>query len=354
MTSKERMECVFSGERPDRYPCFEHFWGEAIKRWEGEGLPEGVNPYEYFDLDIGKCGAYDLSAQFPEELISEDETYKIIRDSKGVISQRHKTESGHTPHWLETPIKTPSDWWTYKERLAFNEDRIYPNTFQWAKDLRAQGRYVCLFGSEPYEQAWPVFGQVQLFMAMLENPEIVKDAMDTWANLSLECMDYYVRNGLDFDGCFFYGDMGYRNGTLFSPQVYRELIMPAHKKIVGFAHDCGKKVILHSCGQIKGFIPMLIEVGFDALQPLEAKCDQDVRELQKEFGRQLVFFGNIDVRELSKDKEAIRQEIESKLKAFDGSWNYIFHSDHSVPQTVSLENYTYALNLAKEWLMENG
>jgi uroporphyrinogen decarboxylase len=344
------MECVFAGERPDRYPVNESFWVETIKKWHGEGLPEDADLEEYFGFDLRACGGYDLTAQFPEEFIREDDTYKIIRDSRGVVAQHHKKESGHTPHWLETPIKTPSDWWDYKERLTFNKDRIDKDSFARGERLGENGKFSCLFTPDPYEQAWPVFGQVQIFMAMLEEPEIVKDAMDTWANLTVECLDYYISHNLNFDGCFFYGDMGYKNGTLFGPDVYRSLVMPAHRRIVNFLHDNGKKVILHSCGQIKSFIPMLVEVGFDALQPLEAKCDQDVRELVEAYGRQLVFFGNMDIRELSKDKAAIKSEVESKLAAFDGRWNYIFHSDHSVPPTVSMENYLYAQQVAAEYM----
>lgn len=103
MNSKERMDCVFAGERPDRYPVNESFWVETVKKWQEEGLPEGADLEEYFGFDLRACGGCDLTAQFPEEFISEDDTYKVIRDSRGVVAQRHKNESGHTPHWLETP-----------------------------------------------------------------------------------------------------------------------------------------------------------------------------------------------------------------------------------------------------------
>lgn len=351
MTSKDRMDCIFSGKKPDRYPCFEHFWGETVQAWVAEGLPSEIDPSDYFDFDIADAGNgwFDLTAQFDEELISEDEHYRVVRDSRGVVARHHKQESGHTPHWLETPIRTPSEWWEYKKRLVFDENRIKLGAFDRAKQFREKGKFICLFNADPYEQAWPVFGQTQIFMAMLEEPEVVRDALDTWAALTVECLDHYVRNGLDFDGYFVYGDMGYKNGTLFGPEVYRELVMPAHKMIVDHLHSHGKKVILHSCGKIKSFIPMLIEVGFDALQPLEAKCDQEVRELAVTYGRDIVFFGNIDVRKLSADKESIREEIDSKLRAFDGKWNYIFHSDHSIPPTVSLDNYQFALELARTY-----
>jgi DNA repair protein RadC len=49
-----------------------------------------------------------------------------------------------------------------------------------------------------------------------------------------------------------------------------------------FFKSKGKPVLLHSCGKIKTLIPYFIEAGYSAIQPLEAKCDQDVRELKKE------------------------------------------------------------------------
>ena len=95
---------------------------------------------------------------------------------------------------------------------------------------------------------------------------------------------------------------------------------------------------------------MLIEVGFDAIQPLEVKCLQDIHELVAEHGSQIVFIGNMDVRALSGGKEAIEREILTKLPAIDGRWNYIFHSDHSIPPTVSLEDYAHALSIARGYI----
>lgn len=351
MTSKERLDCVFSGRRPDKYPTCESLWSETAKRWREQGAPADVPFEEYLDFDLRGAGGFDLTAQFAVEELAEDETYKTVRDSRGVVARHHKDESGHTPHWLDVPIKQPSDWWEYKKRLEFNAARIDKNAFEAAKKLREQGKWVFLGAADPYEQVWPVFGQVGIFEAMLDAPSIAKDAMDTWADLTVKCLEAYAKGGIDIDGVWFYGDMGYRNGTLFSPEVYLNIVMPSHQTIVNYVHSRGWKAILHSCGKIKSFIPMLLEVGFDALQPIEAKCDQDVRELVQQHDSKIVFFGNIDVRVLATgDKEKIREEVESKLAAFDGRWNYIFHSDHSVPPNINLESYLYALELARGYL----
>jgi uroporphyrinogen decarboxylase len=63
----------------------------------------------------------------------------------------------------------------------------------------------------------------------------------------------------------------------------------------------------------------------------------------------LVFLGNIDVRKLSGSRPEIEQEIAPKITAAKEGGGYIYHSDHSVPNSVSLENYRFALALVKQY-----
>jgi uroporphyrinogen decarboxylase len=143
-------------------------------------------------------------------------------------------------------------------------------------------------------------------------------------------------------------DLGYRNATLFSPKLYERLIFPAHKKLVDYQHDHGRQFMCHSCGKIDVLIPKFIEAGFDAIQPLEAKCGQDVRELKKLYAGKITLFGNIDIRKLSGTRQDVEEEVVSKIEVAKQGGGYIFHSDHSVPPTVSFENYCYAVELVKK------
>lgn len=95
-------------------------------------------------------------------------------------------------------------------------------------------------------------------------------------------------------------------------------------------------------------IPRFIEAGFSAIQPLEAKAGQDVRELKKLYGKAITFFGNIDVRKMSGTREELREELLSKLSVAARNGGYIYHSDHSVPPTVSWDNYCYLMELLDE------
>lgn len=349
MTSRERILTTLKGGRPDRIGRTESPWAETWKAWREQGLPEDADPVEYFGWDMAGLPWPDLTLRLPSEIIEETETYIHHRDGNGVERKDWKSESGHTPHWLSHTLNNGEDWKRYRERLTPESDRLPADMKQRWEQARSRGLFTHWSSTEAYECVWPVFGQVNIFTMMMEEPDVVKDIFMTYTDLIIALAEEALGQGIDFDGAFVYGDVGYRNGTLFSPECYDELLFPAHRKMCDFFRSHGKPVILHSCGQIKSLIPRFIEAGFSAIQPLEAKCQQDVRELRQIHGKRIVFFGNIDVRKLSGTREDVREEVLGKLEAVATDGGYIFHSDHSIPPTVPLENYLYALELLDDF-----
>jgi uroporphyrinogen decarboxylase len=86
--------------------------------------------------------------------------------------------------------------------------------------------------------------------------------------------------------------------------------------------------------------PLIIETGFDCLQPLEVKAGNDLLELKRRHGDRLAFMGGIDVRAMADpDPAAIEREIAGKLPAVKRGGGYIYHSDHSIPDNISFRQY---------------
>ena len=79
----------------------------------------------------------------------------------------------------------------------------------------------------------------------------------------------------------------------------------------------------------------------------KAKAGLDLGTLREQYGQRLILFGNIDVRKLAGTKDEIEEEIRTKLLAAGPSGGYIYHSDHSVPNNVSLDNYRFALDMVR-------
>lgn len=141
--------------------------------------------------------------------------------------------------------------------------------------------------------------------------------------------------------------MGYKQNQFFSLEMYRRLLKPAHKRACDWARAHGVYTHLHSCGDIRPFIPELIEIGIDALNPLEVKAGMDPVAIKKQYGDELVLHGGINA-VLWDDIEKIEAEMRKVVPSLKESGGYIFSSDHSVPSSVSLENFRRIVQLAKE------
>jgi uroporphyrinogen-III decarboxylase len=155
-------------------------------------------------------------------------------------------------------------------------------------------------------------------------------------------------NGM-LDGMVVWGDVAYKNGMLFSPDFWRKHFKPGVKALIDECHKHGLPVIYHGCGDASKIFKDFIEIGVDSYNPLEAKAGLDVVDLRRQFGHCMGFCGNMDV-VLWADgtKEEIKASVLTKLNAAKGG-GFIFQSDHSVPDTISGENYDYVVKLVREY-----
>lgn len=71
--------------------------------------------------------------------------------------------------------------------------------------------------------------------------------------------------------------------------------------------------------------------------------------LKKIYGNEIVFIGNISADVMSSTKEEIEFEVRTKISTAKQGGGYIFHSDHSVPPSVSFENYCYVIELVEKY-----
>ncbi len=108
-------------------------------------------------------------------------------------------------------------------------------------------------------------------------------------------------------------------------------------------------VIYHGCGNINRILGDYIEIGIDAINPLEAKADLDAVDLRRKYGHKLGICGNSNIQIWETgDLKKIRKEVLRKLNAAKGG-GYIFQSDHSVAGSVSGHTYDYIIKLLREY-----
>ncbi len=201
-----------------------------------------------------------------------------------------------------------------------------------------------------YDKIQSYVASLKLLKAVITEPEWVKDMYWTDARLAMDMCDHMMKGGFKFDGAFFYCDLGYRGGLFFSPRYLEDQLHPVFKELCRYFHGHGMPVFLHSCGSVKDLIPYLIEEGIDRLQPLEVKADMDLVELKEEYGDKIRLMGGIDVRLMAlDDPKPLEKEIREKLTIAKEGGGYIYHSDHSVPNNVSFQQYERVIELIKKY-----
>jgi len=350
MTSHERFKRMYEHREADRVPIVDSPWEATIERWRREGMPEDVYFTNFFGLDhVAHIGA-DIGPRYEEKTIAETDTYRISTTSYGVTLKTWKHAST-TPEFLDFTVTDRDSWARTKERMTPSRDRVDWDYLK--RDYRKWREGGCwivggLWFGFDVTHAWLV-GTERLLMALMTDPDWCVDMFNHYLDVNLALLDAIWAEGYEFDCVGWPDDMGFKNKQFFSVETYREVLKPIHKRAVDWAHAKGIKAHLHSCGDVRPFVPDLIEIGIDALNPLEVKAGMDPVQLKRQYGKQLVLHGGINAM-LWDDVEAITAEMRRVLPILKEDGGYIFSSDHSVPSSVSLDNFRYITTLAKELL----
>jgi uroporphyrinogen decarboxylase len=339
---------MYAHQEADRVPITDSPWGATIERWHREGMPEGVSFVDFFGLDKIAYIGVDNSPRYPATVIEETEDYVITTTSWGATLKNWK-HIASTPEFMAFRVDGPDAWQEAKARMVPTEDRIpwqylQTNYGRW----RREGQWIeagLWFGFD-VTHSWTV-GTERLLIALLEDPEWCIDMFNHFLDVNIALLDRVWDAGYTFDAVSWPDDMGYKQNQFFSLRTYRKLLKPVHKRAVDWAHARGVKVRLHSCGDVRPFVPELVEIGIDGLNPLEVKAGMDPIHLKHTYGDAMLFHGGINA-VLWDDKEAIEAEMREVIPVLKERGGYIFSSDHSVPSSVSLDNFRYIVELAKE------
>jgi uroporphyrinogen decarboxylase len=168
----------------------------------------------------------------------------------------------------------------------------------WAKDYCLIGAY----WSPIFHDAEELIGMEDFFIAMYENEKLVRAILE-------KCFAFYYEldrktfeaNPGVIDMYMISNDFGSQRSLLMSPEMWRKFFKPYIAKLMAQAKKYGCVTALHSCGDIHEIIGDLIEIGVDAINPIQVGAENmDPVKLVETFKDQCVFFGGIDENRLLK------------------------------------------------------
>ncbi|MHB1346792.1 MAG: uroporphyrinogen decarboxylase family protein [Candidatus Humimicrobiaceae bacterium] len=241
----------------------------------------------------------------------------------------------------------------YEEDNIDNFDWLNPDDEGWTAGLKekVENYYFntdfAIIGNmtsaQIFERCWNLRGFEPFLMDLYINKSFAHRLLEKVTNIQIQ----RVKNFLKICGKYLSifkisDDLCGQTAPFISPQSYMEMIMPYHKKYIEEIKKLtDAKVALHCCGNVRPLLPKLIEVGFDVVHPFQFSCpEMDPSILKKEFGKDLVFWGGIDVQKFlpNATPEEVKKEVRRIIDIMHTGGGYIFSPSHNIQADIPPEN----------------
>lgn len=181
------------------------------------------------------------------------------------------------------------------------------------------------------------------FMDLAADPKLAGALFDAMVEItSAQAANVLKEVGDIVDIVFFSDDLGFQTGPMVSPETYRRLLKPWHKRYFDTVRQHTNAFInFHSCGSIYLLLDDLIDLGVDVINPVQvAAKDIDSETLAREYGDRVCFWGGVDTQRILPDgsTEDVRAEVKRLISDFAPGGGYVLSAVHNIQTRVPVEN----------------
>jgi len=350
MNSRERILAAIEHKTLDRIPT--DIWATP-EIWEKLQLHfgEGVDILDQLHID-GILGVWPSYTGPTLPTMPEGESI----DFWGMRRKRVRHESGTYDEQVYYPLEAATtidevDAYSWPSVDWFNYDSLRSK----AEEIREKRVVMCGYMA-PFYFHNLLRGLEQSLVDPLLEPELTHHIVNRISDF------FYNHHRRIFESCDglidvaqVTDDLGSQTGPLISMEIYREFYAPQHKRFIDLCHKFGIKVFHHDDGSIRPFIPDLLDMGIDILNPIQWTCPgMDMKQLKADFGSRVCFHGAVDNQKILPfgTPEEVRQEVRHCIDELGSNGSgYILAPCHNIQSNTPLENilamYDEAWNYGK-------
>jgi len=306
---------------------------------------------------VGLGVDFRMIPQFEEKLLEHKDGHYVVQDWKGNICEisdkfdvtylRHAKDFV-TRRWIKCPVETRDDWERMKPRYAIDAPGRFPADFEQRCRKLAGRDYVLTVGfNGPFWQMREWCGFEHLCILMVDRPEFVAEMAALWTEFVAGVLERILPH-VSPDVIHISEDMAYKAHAMISPAMTREFCKPSYVRWGSQAKAAGVPLLaMDSDGYVGELIPIWIESGISACDPVEVAAHNDICEYRRLFGRKMAYRGGVDKRAMAKGGRTIRDELR-RIEPVVRDGGYIPGCDHGVPSDVSWPSFVdYSRLLAK-------
>lgn len=382
MNSRERFLLALNHKEPDRVPidfagtgvstiCYQayddlrEYLGLEARPFDPDDLGGAtwagvVKPhqdvYQRLRTDVELVGMRDPGAWTLK--IDRGEDYDFYVDEWGTRLFRPK--GGHYFDYTDFPVKegTVEAFKAWKHYPDPRDPGRWEGFREECLEVIERGRAVTsfsVFGGGIFEQPARIMPMEEFFIGIGGDPKfsdlVLGKMFDIYYDATVKMLEEV---GDILDVWVYWDDLSGQSGPLVSPAWYEKHLMPLHKKLFDKVKSMtDAKIFFHTCGSVKKWIPYLIDVGVDILNPVQLSADNmDPLELKKEFGKDIVFWGaacNPQSTLPFGTPEEVAAEVRQTIDALAPGGGFVLANVHNIQNLVPPENIVAMFDTAYEY-----
>ena len=286
MIPRDRVLAALRHQPTDRIPRFE-IWIDAL-----------LDQLGYADSAAAAVGLGQDCVMLPSQALSGSNAWGTGIDEWGRVWQDGSFVGG--------AVDTDEDLARYSPALTLVDQRFDP--VRAGAVRKAYPDHCLIFGTHigPFTAAYMAMGFERFFLRLMDDPGSVHRLLEVRTEWCIAVYQRAIELGAEV--VVLGDDAGSSRGSMITPALWREMVLPYHRRIV---EALDVPVIWHSDGDIAALLPTAIEVGFVGIHGLDPVAGMDLTQVKRDFGCNLALIGNVDVRVLChSDLAAVRAEVD--------------------------------------------
>lgn len=326
MNSRERVNIILEGGVPDRLAF--NFWMDRPLMAELDAKFGDNFRISHYDADV--IETFPLVPWFPE-----------LKDKW----EFRNTES--TTWIIRHPLETADDL----DQLTFpdmDDEAIYTQIV--ADRTKYPDKALFALIAHPMELLVNHFGFENFFMALYDGEEKVLETLYKISKVQVKLAENCIRR--DVDVIYIAGDICTTRSEMMSHEMLEKFCFEPMKPIIEKIHECGKKTLMHTDGNVMNILHLFVRYGIDGINPLQSNCN-DKQYFADHFGDRLLLYGGIDncfVIPQGTPSE-VRRHIRDNFEVLGKKGRYIA-SSHDIPGDVPLENIDVMVDEIRKCIYE--
>lgn len=174
-------------------------------------------------------------------------------------------------------------------------------------------------------------------MDLVERKDFAHALVERMGEYNLRTAEQLLRRGVR---CInFPDDLGYNNGTFFSPRILREYFLPWYRRLADLTHSYGGFINMHSHGNLMDIVGDLVDTGIDMLNPIGPGDNMDLAALKEQYGKRITLVGGLSKRIAMMSIPELEEHVRSVIEVGSAGGGYVVQSEGGIPENMSNESY---------------